>query len=170
MDVRVGAMIGAVREKLIDEVPGVVVFTHAEFLQNNIYEMESGILPLLYAVAVIGSIVLTVILTLILSINILEYRADFAVMKALGSPPGFLPGMIVNQALFLSLSALISGIFIFFSLVELIRRLSPEIETITSSGHVVTVIVVVGLMSLLSAFLSIKKLQKILEKFLMINI
>jgi len=105
-DVRVGAMINTVREKLVDEVPGVVVFTHDEFLQNNIFEMESGILPLLYAVAAIGSIVLTVILTLILSINILEYRTDFAVMKALGSPPGFLPKMIVNQALFfLTLSA-----------------------------------------------------------------
>ena len=49
--------------------------------------MESGIIPLLFIVTLISAIVLTAILSLILSVSILEKRRDFAIMKALGSPP-----------------------------------------------------------------------------------
>jgi len=147
--------------ELSDEVPGTVVYTHEKFLKNNIREMESGILPLLYAIAAIGSVVLTVILTLILSINILEYRKDFAIMKALGSPKGYLPGLIINQSSFLVGSAILFGLFLFFPMVKLISKISPEIETITSTGHIITVILVVGMMSLISSFFSIRKLRKI---------
>lgn len=56
--------------------------------------MESGILPLLYVIALIGAVVLTVILSLLLSINILKRRKDFAVMKTLGSPQRYLPQLM----------------------------------------------------------------------------
>ena len=160
-DVKTGQHVGSVRDDLLRDVPGIVVYTHDEFLQNNIYEMQSGILPLLYAVAAIGSIVLTVILTLILSINILEYRMDFAVMKILGAPGRYLPGLIVNQALFLTYSATAIGLILFFPMVGLIREISPEIETITSFAHIFIIILVVGVMALISAFISLRKLGKI---------
>jgi ABC-type lipoprotein release transport system permease subunit len=160
-DVKTKKPISAVCKEVEEDVPGIVVYTHQEFLQNNIYEMESGILPLLYALAAIGSIVLTVILTLILSINILEYRTDFAVMKTLGSPFGYLPRLIINQAFFLVASAIIIGLIFFFPMVALICKVSPEIKTITSVGHIFYVIIIVGIMSLVSAFVALRKLRNI---------
>ncbi len=160
-DIKTGQELGPVRDDLLREVPGIVVYSHDEFLLNNIYEMQSGILPLLYAVAVLGSIVLTVILTLILSINILEYRMDFAIMKTLGAPAGYLPGLIINQAFFLTSGAVVIGLVLFFPIVFLIREISPEIETITSFGHILTILLVVAVMSLLSALIAIRKLGKI---------
>ena len=49
-------------------------------------------MPILYAIAAIGAVVLTSILTLLLTVIILESRHDFAVMRALGLPERFLVG------------------------------------------------------------------------------
>jgi ABC-type antimicrobial peptide transport system permease subunit len=161
------ANIDEVMQDLRSDLPGVVVFSHTNFLNNNIEEMESGLLPLLYAVAAIGAIVLTVILSLILSINILESRKDFAVMKTLGSPNRFLPGLILQQALILSLVAAIFAIALFFPMMHLIENLTPELSTITTLDQIFTTVTVVCIMSLFSSFISMRRLHNIypLEAF-----
>ena len=162
-----GANIDKVIQDLHTDLPGVVVFPHSTFLKNNIEEMESGLLPLLYAIAAIGAIVLTVILSLILSINILERRKDFAVMKTLGSPDRFLPGLILQQALILTFVAAIFSMALFFPMMRLIENLTPELSTITTVDQIFTVVAVVCIMSLFSSFISMRRLRKIypLEAF-----
>jgi ABC-type antimicrobial peptide transport system permease subunit len=148
-------------------LPDVFVFNKSQFLENNIREMESGILPLLFVVAVIGSIVLMAILSLILSINVIERRKDFAIMKALGAPGGFIPGVVVLQAMILSGSGLVIGISIFFPLMEAVERLSPEVSVLTSPIQILTVILSVLGISLASSVLPNRKLRKVypLEAF-----
>ncbi len=149
------------------ELPGMEVYDHETFLKNNIQEMESGFLPLLYTVAVIGAVVLTVVLSLLLSVNILEKRKDFAVLKTLGSPKGFLRRLIIEQALLISLAASAVALVVFFPLVLVIEQISPEVSTKSTLAQVITVIVVVMIMSLISSFLSIRRLRRIytLEAF-----
>ena len=153
---------------ITEELPGVVVYDYQTFLNNNIKEMESGILPLLYAVAGLGTIVLTVILSLILSINILERRKDFAVMKTLGSPSEFLPKLIIQQAVLISLVASICAITLFFPMTSMIESLSPEVTTKSTIWQVILVIISVLFMSMISSLISIKRLRKIypLEAFI----
>jgi putative ABC transport system permease protein len=148
-------------------LPDVVVFDHEKFLRNNIHEMESGILPLLFVVAVIGSVVLMAILSLILSINVLERRKDFAIMKALGSPCGFIPWLVVIQAMILSGSGLVVGIALFFPVMGAVEKFSPEVSVLTSPFQVLAVTLSVTAISLISSVFPNQKLRKVypLEAF-----
>jgi putative ABC transport system permease protein len=143
------------------------VFDRETFIRNNIQEMESGILPLLYMVAFIGAVVLTAILSLILSINVLERRKDFAIMKALGSPKGFLPGFIIEQSMILTISGLAVGIIFFFPLIRVLEKISPEVSVISSLTQILTVCLGAIIIGLISSIEPIRKLNKIypLEAF-----
>ena len=167
VDVEEGTGVAEVAERIRSRLPGVVVYDHATFLANNIREMESGFLPLLYTVAALGAVVLTIILSLLLSINILERREDFAVMKALGSPRGFLPRLVVNQSLLISLGGVVTAVALFFPLVAMIEGLCPEVSTRSSLAQIAAVAVIVAVISLVSAFISLQRLRKIypLEAF-----
>ena len=150
-----------VAERIREELPIVEVYDHDTFLQNNIREMESGFLPLLYTVAVLGAVVLTVILSLLLSINILECRKDFAVMKILGSPNGFLPLVVTKQALAITTIGNVVALILFFPVVAAIEKISPEVSARSSLEQIVVVGVIVWAISLLSALISIQRLRRI---------
>ncbi|TFH00188.1 MAG: ABC transporter permease [Calditrichales bacterium] len=143
------------------DLPGIAVFTHDVFLQNNIKETESGILPMLSALAVIGAIVLTVILTMILSISILEERKNYAVMKVLGAPSGYLPRLVAGQGLALTFSAYILGTLMFFPMIASIMYFYPEIGIKTTLFHFIGIFFIVIAMSLISTFFCLHKLRKI---------
>ena len=148
-------------ERLQSRIDGSVVYEHPEFLSNNVKEMESGFLPILYAIAALGAVVLTTVLSLILSINILERKKDFAVMKILGSPSAFLPKLIIQQALFISISSGVLSVLLYFPLVDLIEKVSPEVSTVTTPLQVVLVFTVGILMGLLSSLIALSRLRKI---------
>jgi ABC-type antimicrobial peptide transport system permease subunit len=159
--------LAVMKEKVRDELPGVEVYDHQEFVHNNIREMESGFLPLLYTIAAIGGIVLTTILSLILSINILERRKDFAVMKTLGSPRRFLAGLILGQGFQISSAGCFAALVLFFPLVRLIEKVAPEVSTKTSLEQVCGAILAVWGMSFLSSLVAIRRVRRIytLEAF-----
>lgn len=151
-----------IKNNIERKLPGrLSVYNHEKFLENNIKEMESGILPMFYAIVVIGGIVLSIILTLILSVNILEKRKDFAIMKILGSNMMFLDILILIQALFLSLSAEIIGVLLFFPIVKLIESISPEVTTIITFKHLIYISVITFLISIVSSYLSSRRIRKI---------
>ncbi len=150
-----------VADQIRSELPGVAVYDRQTFLSNNIREMESGFLPLLYVVAVLGAIVLTAILSLILSVNVLERRQDFAVMKAIGAPNDFIPKLVIQQALILSGIGVIVALVFFFPLVILVEKLSPEVSAISSLNQIITVTIGVGMISLISSIIPNRKLRKI---------
>jgi len=154
--------------KIRQELPKLEVYNHETFLQNNINEMKAGFLPLLYTVVAICAVVLTVILSLLLTVNILERRKDFAVLKTLGSPKGFLRRLIIEQALLISTSASLVALLFFFPMVKLIEIISPEVSTKSTIVQIIAVIIVVEIMSLISSFLSIRRLRSIylMEVFL----
>jgi len=156
-----------VSKEIRKEIPNLEVYDHDTFLKNNIHEMESGFLPFIYTIAAIGVVVLTAILSLLLSVNILERRKDFAVMKTLGSPKGFLTFLIIKQALLLSLAGSITAVIFFFPMIEGIKKISPEVSAKTSVEQIMTVIFVAMVTSLLSSFISMQRLRRIypLEAF-----
>lgn len=148
-------------EEISSVLKGVNVYSHDEFLKNNIKEMESGFLTILFAVAGLGAIVLTTVLSLILSINILEKKKEFAIIKILGAPGHFLPKLILEQAVFIIAAAFLLSLILFYPLVYLIENVSPEINTITTADQVGTVMTAGLLMGLISSIISMKRLRKI---------
>lgn len=157
-----------VMDSITAAIPGIAVFDQEQFLANNIKEMEAGLLPLLFMVAFISGVVLIAILSLILSVHVIERRRDFAIMKAIGAPLWFLPKIIFKQALILAFCGLVLGILLFFPLIELVEYISPEISAIVTGKHLLVVSGGVILISLISSIIPNRKLSNIypLELFL----
>jgi putative ABC transport system permease protein len=162
-----GAGTGPAREEICEVLAGLMAYDQETFLANNIHEMRSGFLPLFYTVAVIGAVVLTAILSLILSVNILERRKDFAILKTLGSPPAFLRGLVVKQAVLIASVSSLAALALFFPLVRLIETVSPEVTAKSTPGEIAGVAAAVLLISLGSSLAAIRRLRRIyvLEAF-----
>ncbi|MGE5436498.1 MAG: ABC transporter permease [Syntrophothermus sp.] len=149
------------RKSLQKVLPGCSFYTHQEFVDNNIKEMKTGILPMLYAIAGISGIVLTAILSLILSINILEKRKDFAVMKILGCPESFLPGLVFSQAVIITLLSSAVALILYFPVTAIIENISPEITVKNDLLTSLLVVLTAVIMSLVSSFISVHRLRHI---------
>ncbi len=161
IDTSDGAEISTIVKTIFDKTPGIAVYDNTTFLENNSYEMKSGVLPILFIVAFIGGIILTAILSLILSVYVLEQRQDYAIMKAIGSPSGFITWMVVKQALILSGSGMLLAFIMFFPLLKLVREISPEVIAQSSLLQVVFVAVCLIVISLVSSILPALKLKRI---------
>ncbi len=134
---------------------------HAEFLENNIEEVEAGILPLFYAIALIGGVVLAIILSLILSVNILERRHDFGIMKLIGSPSVFLRRVVVTQALLIGCASECLGLIALYPLLLLLESITPEVAAVITSEHVLAITVAVVCISTVSGLLASGRVRRI---------
>jgi putative ABC transport system permease protein len=148
-------------------VPDAAVYTHDEFLANNAREMQVGFLPFIITIATIGSVVLTTLLSLLLSISILEARPDFATIKIVGAPRGFLPRLIVCHALLVAIVGMVLGILLIFPLIACVKLHAPEVAFEPSIVQELLVSVGVGLVSVVSALAAMQRLRRIypLEAF-----
>ncbi len=151
----------ALRARIKEDVPGTDVYTQQEFLANNINEMESGLLPMLFTIAAIGGLVLAAILTLLLTINILERRTDIAVMKALGVPASSLTRLVLTLAFLISGAGTILAFATFFPLAFVIEWCAPEVATETSISHLIISAAAVALITALSALLAARRARSI---------
>lgn len=151
-----GAVVAALRAQL-----KVEAYDHATFVANNVREMESGFLPLLYTIAVIGAVVLTAILSLILSVDVVERRGEFAVMKALGAPGGTVPALVMRQALVLTGLGLALGMLLFLPLVTGIERVAPEVSARVALLPVLGTCLGVLAIGLVSSLIPIHRLRRV---------
>jgi len=85
----------------------------------------------------------------------------------LGSPMPFLWGMVVKQALLIASVSCAVALILFFPLVRIVERISPEVTTKSTVGQIGGVVAAVLLMSLASSFVAIRRLRRIyfLEAF-----
>jgi putative ABC transport system permease protein len=162
------ADIGKTENAICSKLDNIIIFRKEPFVNNNVREMESGILPLLFTVTVISAIVLTAIISLILSVTVIEKRRDFAIMKALGSPAGYVTLMVIRLSFILSSAGLILAMILFFPMVEVIERISPEVSARTSAAQFLLVAAGVTVISLISSAIPVRRLRKIypLEVFM----
>lgn len=150
-----------VRADVREDFDDLEVFTHDEFLANNIREMESGFLPLLLVLALLGAVVLTIILSLILSMNILERRNDFAVLKALGSPRRTLRVIVMAQAFILGWAGSLAGFVAIGPLAGVVETLAPEVSTRIEMTMLGATFGSTGLMNLLSSWIALRRIRSV---------
>ena len=155
------------RNRVRHNIPGVDVYTQEEFFRNNLREMESGVLPLLSTVAAIGGLVLATILTLLLTINILERRMDIAVMKVLGVPGSALTRLVLALAFLIAAGGIAVALAAFFPLCAALERVAPEVTAATSLEHIVWAAAAVVSISVVSALVALRRVRGIypLEAF-----
>ena len=148
-------------------IPRTKAFQHNEFVQNNLREMQAGFLPFVFTLSTLGTIVLTSILSLLLSISIIERRRDFAVMKALGAPAQFLLRLVVGQALVTVGLGTKIAIILLPLLAALIHELTPEVAIKLSLLQIAEVAIGAIFVGVVSAVIAMSRLRRIyaLEAF-----
>jgi len=116
---------------LLDSVkaacPSFSVFSREEFVENTLTEMKTGVLPILWTVAVMGCVVGVVVMMLMLYGSVFEKREDYALLKALGASHRFLAFLVIRKALLCSLLGFIIGFLLNRALDPLLTRLVPEL-------------------------------------------
>ena len=114
-----------------------------------------------YAIALIGGVVLAIILSLILSVNILERRHDFGIMKLIGSPSVFLRRVVVTQALLIGCASECLGLIALYPLLLLLESITPEVAAVITSEHVLAITVAVVCISTVSGLLASGRVRRI---------
>lgn len=128
--------------------PELSVLTQQDFAAYNVEELRGGIVPILVAVAILGSVVAAMVLALLLYGAVLERREDYALLKALGAPTQALVRVVVGQALAAVGGGLLSGFVLFRALEALAARVAPAVPLhlpMPLGGVVVLGALVVGL-------------------------
>jgi len=161
VNIKPGYDVSKVADKIRSQMKDVAVYDKETFVENNVREMESGILNLLLSIAIIGGIVLAVILSLILTVSVLEHRKEYAIMKALGSPKYYITGLIVMQALILAAFGIVLAIALFLPLLSLLEVISPEITGKATIDQVAFISFCVIVISLVSSFIPAQKVRNI---------
>lgn len=156
-----GTPSAALRQRVATALPDVAVFEQPDFLANNVRETENGVLPILSVIALIGSAVLTIILSLLLTINILERRKDFAVMKMLGARPRFLSSLVIEQAVWITLAGCLGAFALFWPVMQGVEWLFPEIAVVVVPWHAGLTLAVAGAVAGFSALIAIRRIRSI---------
>jgi len=146
---------------IADEVPGVSVYDRRMFLAQNVKELENGFLPVILVMMTIGSVLLTVIIGLLLTMNVLEHRAEFALLKAIGSPRSFLPCLVLTQSVQLVACATLSALLFSGPLRFIVQRISPEVNVAFSTTDIVLLTVILLLLIGVGTFLPLLRLRGI---------
>ena len=141
IEAKEGTSVERLMNMLKDEYSEMGVYTQAQFEQNNLDEMRTGLLPILWTMAIVGAIVGVAILSLLMYGAVIERKEDYALLKALGGSQSYLVWLLLRQSLVVILFGYVFGIAILFALKPVIISLVPEIAISVS----VTIMALVGL-------------------------
>lgn len=115
----------ALAEELAVRFDDLSSFTAERFVANNLEEMRSGVLPLLWSVAAFGAATGAVVLTLLLYGGVVERRADYALLAAVGAGRRWIAGVVLRQAAVVVVAGLAAGGMLYLVAVPLFRWLVP---------------------------------------------
>lgn len=138
---------GVVAKSLKQRFPSLSVFTKEEFLENNVAEMEVGVLPVLWTIALFGASVGAAVVTLMLYGSVLEKREDYALLKAVGAGQKFVVGVVLKQSLVAATTGYLFGLVLSLMCAPLLIRLVPELAlhfTWHSAAFVLTASLFIG--------------------------
>ena len=146
---------------LTKAIPGISVFSKAEFIRNNIEEIKTGVLPIFWTVALFGGAVGVAVITLMLYGSILERREDYALLKALGASQKYLLFLIAKQSIFCCSLGFLFGLGLNWAFVPFLLKLVPELSLVltwSSAGQVFIASLFIGT---LGSWAPVRKLARI---------
>ena len=151
-------------QSLVDSIKinnNVEAFEKPVFIQNNLSEVGKGILPILWTIAITGSIAGIIIITLMLQNSIMEKKEEYAIMKALGANKRFLVFLVMR----VSISSALIGYILGTGLNIILSYILPEFvfELVIYSSYFVLELTLLSsvIISLLASWFSISKLFEI---------
>lgn len=144
-----------------DRSERLAAFERDVFVANNLKEMETGILPVLWTIAVFSAVTGATVLTLLLYGAVQERRDDYAVLSALGASHGLLRRVVVQQAALAGVLGFGGGLGLYAACVPLLRRLVPEMELAVTLSAVGATLGAALVVSLLGSWAALRTLRGI---------
>jgi putative ABC transport system permease protein len=156
---------GIKREDLMNDLkrnfPGLAIFSKDEFIRNTLDEMRTGVLPILWTIAVLGCIAGGAVMMLMLYGSVLEKREDYALLKAIGAGPAFLGFLVIRLSLACSLTGFALGFALNMLLNPLLTGMVPELSLSFSWTGFFLVLSASVLIGVLGSWLSIRKILQV---------
>ena len=149
--------IGLIKQRF----PALSVFTKEEFVENNLEEMKTGVLPVIWTIAFFGVLIGVTVITLMLFGGVLEKREDFALLKAVGAGERYLASLVVKQALLYVLIGYLFGVILYLLITPGLLKLVPEITLDLGPGSAALVLCVSLSMGVLGSWTPVRKLSRI---------
>jgi putative ABC transport system permease protein len=131
-----------VARAITERVTNVEAFDRATFIANNRREIESGFLPILWAIAVLGIVVGGSVVALMTYAAVLEKRADYVLLGAIGARPATRFGVVLQQAVLAAAAGGGAAIVALAALERGLPSIIPEIEFRLDPG--ITLVALVG--------------------------
>lgn len=144
-----------------EKFPNVSVFAKPAFINNNIVELNTGLLPVVRTISIFGTIISAVVITLMMYGSVVEKRELYAIMKAIGASTWFLVGLVVKQALFASVGGALLGLCIALSVAPLLSKFVPEVALAFVYEDVLFVLAGSVLIGLVSAVAPLRSISRI---------
>jgi len=142
--------------------PRLAFFGKAEFMNNNLDEMKTGILPIFWMIAMLGGVIGAAIIALMLYGTVLERRPDYALLKAVGAGQGFLWFLVLKQSWLGSLAGFSVGLLLEILLAPVLTGLMPELSLTLRPGSILAVGTAEVLIGTAGAWVPVRKLARIL--------
>jgi len=109
-------------------IEGVAAFDRETFIANNREEVESGFLPVLWAIALLGLVVGGSIVAIMTYAAVLERREDYVVLAAIGAGPAVRFSIVMQQAMVAALVGAVVGLAVLFLLQSVLPTVVPELQ------------------------------------------
>ncbi len=148
-------------ERIEERFPGLVAYTKEEFLGNTVRDLETGLLPVLWSIALLGVIVGAAVIALLLYSSVIDHREDYALLKALGAGRWTVTMVVLLQALIAASSGAAIGLVAAACLSPALAHLIPEVSLNVRPGWILWVFCACVAMALGGAGAPMRKLTKI---------
>lgn len=109
-------------------VRNVEAFDRATFLANNRREIEAGFLPVLFIIALLGIAVGGAVVALMTYAAVLEKRADYVLLGAIGARPSTRFAVVLQEAVLASVVGGAVGLLALAGLEAGLPSLVPEVQ------------------------------------------
>jgi putative ABC transport system permease protein len=127
--VRTEPMVGTEPATVLEErVAGIAAYDRATFLANNREELESGFLPVLWAVAVLGLIVGVSVVSIVTYTAVLDRREDYVLLAAIGAGRSVRFVIVMQQALLAAAVGGFAGLALLAALQRSLPTFVPELS------------------------------------------
>jgi putative ABC transport system permease protein len=151
----------AVLGDLKKQFPLMSFFSKEEFIENNKDELKTGVLPIFWTIAILGSIIGAAVIALMLYGSVLERRAEYALLKSIGARQQDLVFLVVRQSILASLAGCIFGLLAACLLAPLLLWLVPELTFALRADDVLLILAASFLVGLAGSWAPIQKLARI---------
>lgn len=137
------------------------IYTKKEFIKNNLEEMQTGVLPILWAIGIFAAISGAAVISLMLYGSILEKRDEYALLKAIGTSQSQLLLIVGKQSVFIAIIGYVLGLLLYIIISPVIVKIFPELYVSLTWQAALMVLVASQVIGVLGAIIPINKLYGI---------